>query len=481
MSARGIACDAPAWQAVQANRLGLHLRRVRQSAMYQRLGISLELEKELARGAAALPGVLAQLPLTTKAQLADAGPGAWVASPDQVAEWVCTSGTSGKPLDVPLTAGDLDRLAENEAAALEIAGVRAGDLFIVAVGMERLFVAGLAYWLGARRLGAACVRVGPQLGGQPGLLRDLVARMGSRPGTGRTFVIAVPSFLLTLGSADLAGREALQGIIAIGEPIRSAWQREGGDAGGAGAGAQESHGAAGAYNALGARLHETFHCPIMSTYATTETCTTFAEGPLCRGGHLNPALGIVECLDDSGAAVPEGHVGEIVVTPLGVEGLPLVRFRTGDMAALHTGVCACGRNTPRVGPIVGRRGQLLKFKGTSIYPGAIVETLRANPAVADCVVVATQAHALCDQLAVYIELRPEACDGSPGSGGGDAGVGGAVPRAAVCAQVESALRVLLRATPEIRYVSPKALKEMQVAAGSRKLPRFIDRRESPRT
>lgn len=430
--------------------------------MYQRLAIPTP-EKEL--DAAALPDVLTQLPLTTKSQLAHAGPDAWAVPPDQVAEWVCTSGTAGRPLDVPLTAADLDRLAENEAAALELAGVRPGDLFILAVGMDRLFVAGLAYWLGARRLGAACVRVGPQLGAQRGLLRDLLARMP--PGTGRTFVIAVPSFLLTLGSADLAGR--LEGIIAIGEPIRS----PGGD------GAPGLTGHAGGYNPLGARLHDLFHCPILSTYATTETCTTFAEGPLCHGGHLNPALAIVECLDEAGAPVPEGRVGEIVVTPLGVEGLPLLRFRTGDMAALHTGPCACGRTTPRVGPIVGRRGQLLKFKGTSIYPGAIVEALRAHPAVSDCLVVATQAHTLSDQLTVCIVLRPDACEGSSSgaAGGGEVGGAGAErPRAAVHAQIESALRVLLRATPEIRYISSAALREMQVAAGSRKLPRFIDRR-----
>jgi phenylacetate-CoA ligase len=201
----------------------------------------------------------------------------------------------------------------------------------------------------------------------------------------------------------------------------------------------------------------------MSTYAATETCTTFAEGPLCRGGHLHPAMGIVESLDEAGNAAPAGAVGEIVVTPLGVEGLPLLRFRTGDMAALHTGVCPCGRTTPRVGPIVGRQGQLLKFKGTSIYPGAIVETLRAHPAVSDCVVVATRAHELSDHLTICIEPRVEFCDG-------------AIPRAAVRSGLEAVLRGLLRATPEIRYVSGVELKTMQADSGSRKLPRFIDRR-----
>jgi phenylacetate-CoA ligase len=429
----------PQWRAVQAQRLRAHVNVARQSLLYRNADIPSDADL----AGETLDQTLARLPLTTKAQLADAGPKAWAVAPERVAEWVCTSGTAGRPLDVPLTAADLDRLAENEAAALELAGVRGGDLFVLAVGMERLFVAGLAYWLGARRLGASCVRVGPQLATQANLLQELVKRYGTGAPDRRSFVIAVPSFLITVDAAALP--RPLDGIIAIGEPIRAA---------------------DGPYNALGHRLHDAFCCPVMSTYALTETCTTFAEGPLCKGGHLNPALGVVECLDDAGRPVELGTVGEIVVTPLGVEGLPLLRFRTGDMAALHTAPCPCGRTTPRVGPIVGRLGQLLKFKGTSIYPGAIVDTLRAHAGVADCVVVATQTHALSDQLTVYIEPRPDACD--PG--------GNNLPRAAIRAQFEAALRGLLRATPEIRYVQGSELKAIQTASGSRKLPRFIDRR-----
>lgn len=428
------------WRALQAERLRAHMKHARQAPLYR--CVHLPPEADHATGETLL-SVLASLPLTTKVQLADAGSEAWAVSPERVAEWVCTSGTAGRPLDVPLTSADLDRLAENEAAALGIAGVREGDLVILAVGMERLFVAGLAYWLGARRLGATCVRAGPQLATQTSLLGDLLRRFEGGAAGRRVFVIAVPSFLVNIDAAALP--RPLDGIIAIGEPIRST---------------------EGSCNALGRRLHDAFGCPVMSTYASTETCTSFAEGPLCRGGHLLPELGIVECLDDAGRPVPEGQVGEIVVTPLGVEGLPLLRFRTGDMGALHPGVCACGRTTPRVGPIVGRSGQLLKFKGTSIYPGAIVETLRAHAAVADCLVVATRVHDLSDQLTLYVEPRPEACEAG----------GQCLPRAAIRSQIEAALRGLLRATPEIRYVPEAELRAMQASTGSRKLPRFIDRR-----
>ena len=355
-------------------------------------------------------------------------------------------GDGGKPLDVPLTAGDLERLAENEAAALAMAGVRKGDLFVLAVGMERLFGAGLAYWRGARARGATCVRVGPQIAGQAGMLGDVVGRFrrdekNGGVGKQKVFVIAVPSFLVGVEVGDIDG--GIDGIIAIGEPIRNP---EGAD------------GVLG-LNSLGMRLRERFGCAVMSTYASTETCTTFAEGPMCVGGHLNPGLGIVECVDDAGAAVGAGEIGEIVVTPLGVKGMPLVRFRTGDMAAMFVEKCVCGRTTPRVGPIVGRRQQLLKFKGTNVYPGAIVEALRMLPAVEDCAVVATQEHALSDRIEVHVVL----------AGGGDEGR----------AVIEGRLRGVLRVMPEVRYVGAEALRELQLSGadgGGRKVARFIDRR-----
>jgi phenylacetate-CoA ligase len=424
------------WRRLQSERLAAHLTHAAHSGLYR--GRALPGAQEVANST--LEQILAQLPLTTKDQVNAAGREAWAVPPERAAEWVSTSGTTGKPLDVPLTASDLDRLARNEEAALALAGIGPGDLVVLAVAMDRLFVAGLAYWLGAARLGAARVRVGPQLASQPGMLRDLIARMDA--GEGRVFVIAVPSFMTGV-EAPIGGRP-LAGIVAIGEPIRAA---------------------GGELNPLGNRLRERFGCPIMSTYASTETCTTFAEGPTCRGGHLHPELAIVEVLDEAWRAVSSGETGEVVVTPLGMEAFPLIRFRTGDMAALLTEPCPCGRTTPRIGPIVGRRQQLLKIRGTSVYPTAIIEALRALPEVRDCLVVAQEQDALSDRVEIYLALA------------GPVEVG--VRRA-----VEGQLRGVLRVLPEIRYVGEAELRAMQqggsTAAGagatSRKLARFIDLR-----
>ncbi len=341
------------WRSLQYERLVHHIRHAASSPLYAKL----DLPSMVAHAHGSIELLLSQLPLTTKDQLAIAGADAWAVAPDQVAEWVCTSGTSGKPLHVPLTRLDLDRLAENEGVALGIAGVgRKGasdDLFVMAVGMDRMFVAGLAYWLGAQRLGVTCVRVGPQMGLHPEMLAELLERIDASSGR-RIFVITVPSFV----TGATPPKNPLAGIICIGEPIRS-----------------ESL----TYNLLGQRLHDRFDCPITSTYAATETCTTFAEGPACNGGHLNPALATLEILDDADRPVPASQVGEVVITSLGMTGMPLLRFRTGDMAAMFTEPCACGRTTPRLGPILGRRQQLLKLRGTSVFPSAIIERCEPRP------------------------------------------------------------------------------------------------------
>jgi len=417
------------WRVLQSRRLVDHLEWAGRSGLYQEKGLG-----EIARQLALSPNfdaVFKKLPFTTKDDVARAGNAAWAVQPEEVAEWVCTSGTAGKPLDVPLTKHDLERLAENEAVALGIAGVREGDLFVLAVGMDRMFVAGLAYWLGARKLGATCVRVGPQMAGHLEMLGEIVKRVS---GTAqRVFVIAVPSFLASVKRPS----SGLAGVIGIGEPVRGSDLE---------------------YNFLGRRLKEQLGCAVMSTYALTETCASFAEGPMCKGGHLNPELAVLEVVDDSGRSVADGEVGEIVVTPLGMEGMPLVRFRTGDMAALYADTCACGRTTPRVGPIMGRRQQLLKVRGTNVYPAAIIEALRSIPEVADCVIVAEREESgaeLSDRVTVFVQMR-EGAD--------------------LRANIENRLRAVLRVTPEVRLVEEAELRAMMFSTGVRKAQRFIDRR-----
>ena len=408
---------AAQWQALQRQELAGHLARARTSRFYS--GRIRRHEADIAT-----------LPITTKDDLSAAGGDAFACEPAQIREWVTTSGTSGKPLGIPLTAGDLDRLAANEHAAFSLAGLGPTDVLLMLVGMDRLFVAGLAYWLGAQSIGAAVVRAGPQHASSAALLSETIRRYGA------THIIAVPSFLAA-HACDKIDAPSLRAIIAIGEPIRSV------------ANPLE-------FNAVGARLAGTFGVPILSTYASTETCATFAEGPNCAGGHLNPQMAIVEILDDAGQALPPGAPGEVTVTPLGVEGIPLIRFRTGDIAAIDDSACRCGRTTPRLGPIVGRKQQLMKVKGASIYPNAIAEALATVPEVLDTLTIVEHGGDRNDVLTLHVALSADA--------------------APIRQRVESALRAMLKVLPRVAYTNSAALRELQFSDGSRKPRRFIDRR-----
>ena len=118
---------------------------------------------------------------------------------------------------------------------------------------------------------------------------------------------------------------------------------------------------------------------MLGTYASTEMATSFADCTFGTGGHLLPDLMVVEIVDDAGPPLPPGEPGEVVATPLQVSGMPLVRFRTGDIATLHAAPCPCGRTSPRLGPVIGRKSQMLKVKGTTVYPPAIFAAAAGDP------------------------------------------------------------------------------------------------------
>ncbi|MEZ4981869.1 MAG: hypothetical protein R2769_09845 [Saprospiraceae bacterium] len=102
-----------------------------------------------------------------------------------------------------------------------------------------------------------------------------------------------------------------------------------------------------------------------STYASTEMGTSFTECIEGNGGHHHPELLIVELLDDNNEPVHPGEIGEIVITTLGMEAMPLIRFKTGDLCRAYYEPCKCGRTTMRLGPILARKQQMIKLKRTT--------------------------------------------------------------------------------------------------------------------
>ncbi|MEZ4889336.1 MAG: AMP-binding protein [Crocinitomicaceae bacterium] len=296
------------------------------------------------------------LPFTTKDDLAQRNRDFLATSKHKIAEYVTTSGTAGSPVTIFLTKNDLQRLAFNEKVALSCTGANEEDIFQLLTTIDRQFMAGLAYYLGVQEMGAGMVRIGP---GVPAL------QWKSIFDNEVTVLIAVPSFIITLiayakmNNIDYK-QSKVKKIVCIGEALR-----------------EDDF----SLNVLGKRIQQDWDVELYSTYASTEMGAAFTECLAQNGGHLNPDLIHLEVIKEDGSHAQNNEIGEVVVTTLGVEGTPLIRYKTGDLARLHTTTCACGRTTPRLGPIIGRKNQLIKYKGTTIFPNAIYEVFDQQPAV----------------------------------------------------------------------------------------------------
>jgi len=321
------------------------------------------------------------LPCTTKHELADRTKDFTSAPPEAIVETVVTSGSTGKPLVFSMTASDLDRLAFNEALSFHSMGVVPGDRAQILVSLDRLFIAGMAYYRGLTMLGANTARMGVlPLEMQRRYLEML------QP----TVIVGVPSFLRKL-ALDLikAGCDtrlcSIEKIACIGESIRGEDMK---------------------LNAVGAALEDLYGAEVHSTYGNTELSIAYCECTAQCGGHAHPELVYTEILDDDGHPVPDGTPGELVVTPFGVEGVPLVRYRTGDITFRISGACACGRNSCRIGPILARKSQMIKLKGTTIYPLTITNAMDAIVGVEDYVIVLEGDSSLADRVTLHVATTP---------------------------------------------------------------------------
>jgi phenylacetate-CoA ligase len=369
---------------------------------------------------------LPALPFTTKEDLQKFNKDFLAVSPSSIADIVSSSGTTGRPVHIMYTAYDLERLGYNEEKAFTGCGMTNNDTVLLTCTMDRCFVAGLAYFLGARALGCAVIRNG---------LNSVESHAEMVTNLKPTTIVGVPSFIRKLGSylrEKGIGRTTVDKIICIGEPLRNEYLD---------------------LLKVAKDIAQLWNARIYSTYSTTEIVTTFCECTQKSGGHLHPDLGVVEIVDDKGKLLPSGEKGEVVVTPLAVEGMPLVRFKTGDISFLIEGHCGCGRNSTRLGPILGRKQQMIKFKGTTLYPQAVFSAVEEVKGLGEYYVEVTSENALSDNIKICVSGANLAKE-----------------------DVENILRSRLRVTPDISIEDEKIIKEKIFNPASRKPVRFFDRR-----
>ncbi len=377
-------------------------------------------------------GDLKELPFTERAYLQSHNADFLAIGKDKVAETVVTSGTSGEPVYIYMTRSDLERLAYNEQKSFACAGVQKGERFLIAVTCDNLFIAGIAYYSGLIRLGANVARLGPQ-----NTLRQLAMLRDLKP----EGIVGVPSLMLEL--SRLMKKEGirieelgLKRLVLIGDSIRNHDFTS---------------------NTLGRLIEDSFGRITYSTYGITEGQSSFCECPERQGLHCHPELIIPEVIDEDGNSLPYGEVGELVITTLQIEGVPLIRYKTGDITFLIAGRCGCGRNSVRIGPILGRKYHKLKFKGVTLFPKSIENALLELDDVVNYQIEAYSGEDSTDRIILRV-----------GTNRNDK---------AYFSILKDTLQAMLRVTPEIVIESPEILKRRLYEGGSRKAKVFVDRRE----
>lgn len=374
---------------------------------------------------------LASLPLTSKEDLDTHGNDFLCVPRDEIVDVCLTSGTTASPVALLQTKNDLTRLERNEEQGFLTAGITRHDTVMICAAMDRCFMAGLAYFLGLVRIGATVVRAGSS-----SIPVALELLRSQRP----TVIVGVPSLIKTLAERLQAEGEdpaamGVQTLVCIGEPIRS----------------QDF-----SLAPLGRRIHELWGARVHGTYASTELATGFTECAHGCGGHLPHELAVIELVDDAGHPVPAGQSGEIVATPLRVTGMPLLRFRTGDVAVLYEEPCACGRTTPRLGPILGRKSHMLKYRGTTVYPNSIFAVLQDIKGIQGYYLEVRDEYELSDQIRV---------------------VAGACSPELTATAVAERIAARTRVKPEVVLATPKEVADRVNHPDKRKPLTFFDYRK----
>jgi phenylacetate-CoA ligase len=328
---------------------------------------------------------LRRLPFSTKGDLREHYPFGLLAVPrEQLVRVHASSGTGGKATVVGYTRRDLDLWTDVMARCLATAGVRAGMLVHNANGYG-LFTGGLGFHQGAEKLGATVV---PVSGGfterQVTLLHDLQAQV----------LFATPSYALHIGQAlEQHGIGPDDLALEVGVFGGESWTA-----------------------AMGEAIERALGLDAVNMYGLSEIV-----GPgvavQCReerrGSHVNEDHFLAEVIDpQTGEPLPDGAEGELVFSTLTKEALPLLRYRTGDIASLDSAPCACGRTLARMSAVRGRRDDMLVIRGVNVYPSEIEHALLGVEGVAPHYQLVVERPGALDELIVHCEPVADGIDGA---------------------------------------------------------------------
>ena len=322
---------------------------------------------------------LARLPFTVKGDLRDHYPFGMFARPmDEVVRVHASSGTTGKPTVVGYSRNDIATWAELMARTMSCAGARPGDVIHNAYGYG-LFTGGLGAHYGGERLGATVV---PMSGGnterQILLMQDFGARV----------LCATPSYALSIAEvAEKQGVNLRKSKLEIGifgaEPWSEAMRKE-------------------LDARLGIKAVDIYGLSEIMGPGVAAECVEERDGLHGWEDHF-----LFEVIDpDTGKDVPEGVSGELVITTLTKEALPMLRYRTRDITRVTSERCGCGRTHLRIQRITGRNDDMLIIRGINVYPSQVEAVLVGFPDVAPHYQLVVERKGAMDHLTVEVEIAP---------------------------------------------------------------------------
>jgi phenylacetate-CoA ligase len=324
---------------------------------------------------------LARIPFSTKADLRDTFPFGLFAVPrEEVLRLHASSGTTGKPTVVGYTRADLDLWSDLMARSLACMGGKPGDIFHNAYGYG-LFTGGLGFHYGAERLGLTTVPVsGGMTERQVLLMRDFGAHI----------IGATPSYALNI--AEVAH--------GMGVDLRALPLRYG------------CFGAEPWSEAMRDDLQEKFGIKAQDVYGLSEI---IGPGVACEchvgqsGLHVWEDHFLCEVIDpDTLQPLPVGEAGELVLTTLSKEALPMLRYRTRDITRLIEEPCPCGRSHRRMQRITGRSDDMLIIRGVNVYPSQVEAHLVGFPGLAPHYQIVITREGAMDAIALEVELATPA-------------------------------------------------------------------------
>ncbi|MDG5761283.1 phenylacetate--CoA ligase [Natronococcus sp. A-GB1] len=326
---------------------------------------------------------LERLPFTTKEDFRDEYPdGLFAVDADELLRIHASSGTTGKPKIVGYTERDLELWDEVMARSMEAAGIEPGDTVQNAYGYG-LFTGGLGFHGGAEELGTTVIPTGSgNTQRQVELARDLESDvLACTPSYALYF--AETAHEMGVDPRELPVSTVLYGAEPCTEPMRAELE-----------------------DRLGAAGIENYGLSELIGPGVAVECREAQDGMHIWEEHFYP-----EVIDpQTDETLPEGEEGELVLTSLSKEALPVLRYRTGDLTSLTYGECACGRTTARMDSVTGRADDLLIVRGVNLYPSQIEDVVLEFDAVAPHYRIDLSREDELDRLALTVELA-EGFDG----------------------------------------------------------------------